>query len=131
MMIHRGLGRTTNQVNGIESVADASANPVAIDRDGGINEADWQALGTSDTINFGSPAYVGMASWQFRKFADATGKRWLDRHWKDRITAGFINSASTNGGRHSILHHFMTLAMQHPMLWGYRSDAVQYPGSAL
>ena len=59
VVIHSGYGHTTNQangiVNGIESVADVTANLVAIDQDGEINEADWQALDASDAIIFGSP----------------------------------------------------------------------------
>jgi NAD(P)H dehydrogenase (quinone) len=37
--------------------------------------------------------------------------------WKDKIAAGFTNSASLNGDKHSTLHYFMTLAMQHSMWW--------------
>jgi multimeric flavodoxin WrbA len=45
---------------------------IAIDADGNITEADWAALDAADAIIFGSPTYMGMASWQFKKFADAT-----------------------------------------------------------
>jgi len=60
---------------------------------------------------------MGMASWQFKKFADASSKAWFTLQWKDKLFAGFTNSASMNGDKHSTLHDFMTLAMQHGGLW--------------
>jgi NAD(P)H dehydrogenase (quinone) len=121
VVFHSGYGHTTNQANaivsGIESVDDVAANAIAIDQEGEITEVDWQALDKSDAIIFGSPTYMGMASWQFKKFADATSKRWFSQDWKNKIAAGFTNSASMNGDKHSTLHYFMTLAMQHSMLW--------------
>jgi NAD(P)H dehydrogenase (quinone) len=121
VVFHSGYGHTTNQANGIlsgiESVDDVAASLIAIDQDGEITEADWQALDASDAIIFGSPTYMGMASWQFKKFADATSKRWFSQEWRNKIAAGFTNSASMNGDKHSTLHYFMTLAMQHSMLW--------------
>jgi multimeric flavodoxin WrbA len=56
-------------------------------------------------------------SWQFKKFADASSKAWFTQQWKDKLFAGFTNSASMNGDKHSTLHYFMTLAMQHSGLW--------------
>jgi NAD(P)H dehydrogenase (quinone) len=121
VVYHSGYGHTTKQaqgvVSGIEGVAEVTANLVAIDQDGNITEADWHALDASDAIIFGSPTYMGMASWQFKKFADATSRRWFNQDWKNKVAAGFTNSASMNGDKHSTLHYFMTLAMQHSMLW--------------
>lgn len=121
VVYHSGYGHTSNVakavVGGIDSVEDATANLIAIDQDGEITESEWQTLDTSDAIIFGSPTYMGTVSWQFKKFADATSKRWFTQDWKDRIAAGFTNSASMNGDKHSTLHYFMTLAMQHSMLW--------------
>lgn len=121
VVYHSGYGHTSNQaraiVSGIDSVDDVDARLIAIDQDGEISESDWQALDESDAIVFGSPTYMGMASWQFKKFADATSRRWFGQAWKDKLAAGFTNSASMNGDKHSTLHYFMTLAMQHAMLW--------------
>ena len=121
VVFHSGYGHTTNQANGIaggiESVDDVNANLITIDQDGEITDEDWQALDESDAIVFGSPTYMGMASWQFKKFADASSKRWFNQDWKNKLAAGFTNSASMNGDKHSTLHYFMTLAMQHSMLW--------------
>ena len=76
VVVHSGYGHTTNQANGIasgiKSIDDVTANVIAIDQVGEIAEANWQALDTSDAIIFGSPTYMGMASRQFKKSADAT-----------------------------------------------------------
>ena len=121
IVYHSGYGHTTNQANavasGIDGIDGVKAALIAIDQNGEISDADWQALDASDAIVFGSPTYMGMASWQFKRFADATSKRWFNQAWKDKIAAGFTNSASMNGDKHSTLHYFMTLAMQHAMLW--------------
>ncbi|HQY07259.1 MAG: flavodoxin family protein [Leptothrix sp. (in: Bacteria)] len=71
----------------------------------------------SQMIVFGSPTYMGTVSWQFKKFADASSKAWFTQGWKDKLFAGFTNSASMNGDKHSTLYYFMTLAMQHSGLW--------------
>ncbi len=121
IVYHSGYGHTTNQAkgvaDGIASLDGVTAHLVSIDQDGEITQADWSSLDHADAIVFGSPTYMGMASWQFKKFADASSKRWAGQAWKDRIAAGFTNSASMNGDKHSTLHYFMTLAMQHSMLW--------------
>jgi len=121
VVYHSGYGHTSNQakgiVDGIEGIDNVTANLIAIDQDGEISEADWHKLDESKAIIFGSPTYMGMASWQFKKFADATSKRWFTQEWKNKLAAGFTNSASMNGDKHSTLHYFMTLAMQHSMLW--------------
>jgi NAD(P)H dehydrogenase (quinone) len=121
VVYHSGYGHTTNQargiVSGIAGVDNVTTKLIAIDQDGELTESDWQLLDASDAIIFGSPTYMGMATWQFKKFADASSKRWFNQVWKDKLAAGFTNSASMNGDKHSTLHYFMTLAMQHSMLW--------------
>ena len=56
VVFHSGYGHTTNQadgiVSGIESVDDVAANPIAIDQEGEITEADWRALDESDAIMY-------------------------------------------------------------------------------
>lgn len=121
VIYHSGYGHTANLanavINGIQAIEDVSPHLIAIDQNGELSEADWLALDASDAIIFGSPTYMGMASWQFKKFADASSKRWMPQAWKNKLAAGFTNSASMNGDKHSTLHYFMTLAMQHSMLW--------------
>ncbi len=121
VVYHSGYGHTTNQaqavIAGINAIDEVTSTLISISPDGEISEAEWEDLDASDTIIFGSPTYMGMVSWHFKRFADASSKRWLNQAWKNKIAAGFTNSASMNGDKHSTLHYFITLAMQHSMLW--------------
>jgi multimeric flavodoxin WrbA len=65
----------------------------------------------------GSPTYMGNVSWQFKKFADASSKRWFTRAWQDKFFAGFSVSASLNGDKGMTLAYLNTLAAQHGGLW--------------
>ena len=115
VVYHSGYGHTKRMA---EAVAKgAAAQLIAIDANGDISEADWLALDQADAIIMGSPTYMGTVSWQFKKFADATSKNWFAQKWKDKIFAGFTNSASTNGDKLSTLQYLMTLAMQHSGIW--------------
>ena len=80
-------------------------------------EGDWAALDASDAIIMGSPTYMGTVSWQFKRFADASSKPWSKQAWKDKVFAGFTNSATMNGDKQSTLQYLFTLAMQHSGLW--------------
>jgi multimeric flavodoxin WrbA len=95
----------------------AGAQLVAIDAEGNLPEGGWDTLGAADAIIMGSPTYMGSVSWQFKKFADASSKPWYSQVWKDKVFAGFTNSATMNGDKHSTLHYLFTLAMQHSGIW--------------
>ena len=95
----------------------AKAQLIAIDAEGNISEADWKALDQASAIIFGSPTYMGMASWQFKKFADATSKQWMSGAWKDKVAGGFTISANLSGDKLSTLQYFITLSMQLGMVW--------------
>ena len=115
VVYHSGYGHTVKQA---EAVAKgAGAELISIDAEGNITEAQWASLNAADAIIFGSPTYMGTVTWQFKKFADASSKAWFTQQWKDKIFAGFTNSASMNGDKHSTLHYFITLAMQHSGIW--------------
>lgn len=118
---HSGFGHTRKQADavrsGVEGNVDVSASTILIDAEGNLPAAAWDELLTADAIIFGAPTYMGSVSWQFKKFADASSKPWFGQAWKDKIAAGFTNSASMNGDKHSTLHYMITLAMQHGMLW--------------
>ena len=45
------------------------------------------------------------------------GKPWFTQAWKDKLFAGFTNSATMNGDKLSTLHYLFTLAMQHGGIW--------------
>ncbi|MEA5098599.1 MAG: flavodoxin family protein [Burkholderiaceae bacterium] len=121
IVYHSGYGHTQRQAEAVLAGANATAGSRArllpIDADGNLNEADWETLQAADAIVFGSPTYMGSVSWQFKKFADASSKIWFTQAWKDKLSAGFTNSASMNGDKSSTLQFLNTLAMQHGMLW--------------
>ena len=115
VVYHSGYGHTERMAR---SVAEgAGATLVAIDAEGNLPANGWDTLQESDAIIMGSPTYMGMASWQFKKFADASSKPWFSRQWKDKLFAGFTNSATMNGDKLSTLHYLFTLAMQHGGIW--------------
>jgi multimeric flavodoxin WrbA len=60
---------------------------------------------------------MGSVSWQFKKFADASSKPWYMKTWRNKLAAGFTNSASLNGDKFNTLMYFFTLSQQHGMLW--------------
>jgi len=115
VIYHSGYGHTQRVA---QFVADgAQAQLIAIDADGNISEAEWAVLDAADAIVFGAPTYMGMVSWQFKKFADASSKRWFSGAWKDKVAGGFTISANLSGDKLSTLQYFMTLSMQHGMVW--------------
>jgi NAD(P)H dehydrogenase (quinone) len=120
IVYHSGYGHTKKQAEAVHAgaaAADASVELIAIDAEGNISDAAWMSLDNADAIVFGSPTYMGMASWQFKKFADASSKPWFSQNWKDKIGAAFTNSATMNGDKLSTLHYMFTLGMQHSMIW--------------
>ena len=115
IVYHSGYGHTKRMA---EAVAEgARGELVGIDAEGNITEAQWATLGKAEAIIFGSPTYMGSVSWQFKKFADASSKPWFSQAWKNKVAAGFTNSATMNGDKHSTLHYLFTLSQQHSMLW--------------
>lgn len=110
-----GYGHTQRMA---EAVAQgAGATLVAVDAEGNVPDSGWATLAAADAIVFGAPTYMGSVPWQFKKFIDATSRIWYTQGWKDKLAAGFTNSASMNGDKLSTLHYLFTLAMQHSMVW--------------
>lgn len=138
VVYHSGYGHTAKQA---EAVAEgAGADLIAVDANGELLESQWATLDAADAIVFGSPTYMGSVSWQFKRFADASSKAWFSQKWKDKVFGGFTNSATMNGDKHSTIHYFMTLAMQHGGVWvgtglmpsnskAAKRDDVNYVGS--
>jgi NAD(P)H dehydrogenase (quinone) len=115
IVFHSGYGHTKKVA---EAIAQTSGGTLlAIDAEGNLPDGGWEQLAAATTIVFGSPTYMGAASWQFKKFADASSKPWFTQQWKDKLAAGFTNSATMNGDKLSTLHYFFTLSQQHGMYW--------------
>ncbi len=115
VVFHSGYGHTQRMAQAVAQGAEAEL--LAIDADGNLPDSAWTSLNEADAIIMGSPTYMGSVSWQFKKFADASSKAWFTQQWKDKLFAGFTNSATMNGDKHSTLHYLFTLAMQHGGLW--------------
>ncbi|MCV2360398.1 flavodoxin family protein [Paucibacter sp. TC2R-5] len=81
------------------------------------NETIWAKLDQADAIIFGSPTFMGGPSAQFKAFADASGDRWSDRKWADKVAAGFTIGSNLNGDQCNTLIYFSVLAAQHGMIW--------------
>jgi NAD(P)H dehydrogenase (quinone) len=121
VVYHSGYGHTQKQAEavlaGLTEDSGIKAMLLSIDSRGIISDEGWDSLDLADTIIFGSPTYMGSVSWQFKKFADDSSKKWFDQIWKDKLVAGFTNSSGMNGDKLSTLHYMFTLSMQHSMIW--------------
>lgn len=117
VVYHSGYGHTAEQakavVRGVESVAGTNAVLIPVEN----VEEHWTTLEAADAIVFGSPTYMGSASAQFKTFMDASSKAWYVRTWKDKIAAGFTNSASQSGDKLNTLIQLAIFAAQHGMIW--------------
>ena len=115
IVYHSGYGHTKKVA---EAVAEGAGGALlVIDAEGNLPDGGWEQLAAADAIVFGSPTYMGGPSWQFKKFADASSKQWFTLAWKDKLAAGFTNSATLNGDKFSSLMYYFTLSQQHGMLW--------------
>jgi NAD(P)H dehydrogenase (quinone) len=82
------------------------------------NEALMKKLDESDGIVFGCATYMGSASAIFKAFLEAAFiPHWMEQRWKDKVAAGFTNSASQSGDKASTLYQLVTFAMQMGMIW--------------
>lgn len=115
---HSGYGHTRRLAEalgeGAASVPGARVQSIDV---AAIDAAGWEALAAADAIVFGAPTYMGGPSAPFKAFADATAKIWLTQGWRDKIAGGFTCSLAMSGDKASTLGYFVTLAMQHGMIW--------------
>ena len=115
IVYHSGYGHTKKVA---EAVAETSRGMLlAIDPEGNLPDGGWEALAAADMIVFGAPTYMGGPSWQFKKVADASSKPWYAQVWKDKIAAGFTNSATLNGDKGGTIQYLHALSQQHGMIW--------------
>ena len=52
-----------------------------------------------------------------KQFMDASSKVWFGHGWKNKIAAGFTNSASWSGDKLATLSQLAVFAAQHGMIW--------------
>lgn len=116
-----GYGHTEKQAQAVErgaaSVAGTQVTVLRIDQDGNLPDGWSETLAAQDAVIYGSPTYMGGPAWQFKKFADASSKLWVQQGLKDTLAAGFTNSASVNGDKFSTIQYLFTLSQQHGQVW--------------
>lgn len=121
VLSHSGYGHTQKLAEavfaGVQAIQGIAAEHIMISQEGIITEENWSSLAAAQGIIFGCPTYMGGPSWQFKRVADASSKPWFGAEWKDKLAAGFTNSASINGDKFSTIEYLITLSMQHGMLW--------------
>lgn len=118
IVYHSGYGHTDRQAQavarGAGSVEGATARLIRVEE----AEQHWDDLNAADAIIFGAPTYFGSASAEFKRFAEASVKVWVDDlPWRDKLAAGFTNSKTMSGDKLNTLLSFVILAAQHGMQW--------------
>ncbi len=117
VVYHSGYGHTAVQAEavarGARSIAGTTVQLAKVED----VEQHWPDLAAADAIIFGAPTYMGSASAAFKAFMDASSKAWAGQDWKDKIAAGFTNSASQSGDKLNTLQQLAVFAAQHSMVW--------------
>ena len=77
-----------------------------------------EELDAADVIVFGCPTYMGSGSAALKTFMEETLRpQFLEQRWKDKLAAGFTNSAGMSGDKLLTLQQLAGFAAQHGMLW--------------
>jgi len=117
IVFHSGYGHTAavaqSVKRGAEQVSETAVYLVPVQE----IETSWDRLHQADAIIFGSPTYMGSASAEFKKFMEASSHFWMEEKWKDKLAAGFTNSASQSGDKLNTLIQLAVFAAQHGMIW--------------
>lgn len=117
IVYHSGYGHTKVQaeavLRGAGQVAGVEARLIKVEE----HDAHWDVFDGADAIILGAPTYMAGASAAFKAFLDATSSRWAEQRWKDKLAAGFTNSAGYSGDKLATLQQFNLFAMQHGMVW--------------
>ena len=117
IVYHSGYGHTAVLAEavrqGVESVPGSQALLLKAE------EADqhFEELAAAKAIIFGAPTYMGSLSAGFKTFMEASSKLFAKQLWKDKLAAGFTNSASQSGDKLISLLQLAIFASQHGMLW--------------
>ncbi len=115
---HSAKGRTAALAMAVAEGAEAggaSVTVVPVDR---IDDDGWRTLADADAIIFGCPTHMGSVSGAMKAFMDASSERaWFTQSWKDKLAAGFTNSASLSGDKLNTLVQLSVFAAQHSMVW--------------
>lgn len=78
----------------------------------------WKTLDAADAIVFGCPTYMGSGSAAMKAFMEESlHPQFLEQRWKDKLAAGFTNSAGMSGDKLATLQQLAGFAAQHGMVW--------------
>ncbi len=117
IVYHSGYGHTQRQAEAVAEGVAAVAGVKAVLIPVAEAEARSAELEAASGIIFGAPTYMGSASAPFKAFMDWSSKPWGARAWKDKLAAGFTNSASQSGDKLNTLIQLAVFAAQHGMIW--------------
>jgi len=114
VIYHSGNGHTATVAASLaQGVVDAGAKVTLLDAKQAIEQL--SALAQHDGFVFGSPTYMGSASADFKHFMEET--RIIRGQLKNKVAAGFTNSASQSGDKLNTLIQLSIFAAQHGMIW--------------
>lgn len=114
---HSGYGHTEVLASAVASGVENAGATAAMVSVADPDAIDWNTLADADAIIFGSPTYMGSVSAPFKAFMDASSKVWAEQGWKDKLAAGFTNSASYSGDKLNSLVQMTVYAAQQGMIW--------------
>lgn len=117
IIFHSGFGHTRVQAEAVQRGALSVPGCEAVLIDAEQVGEHWDVLDRAEAIIFGTPTYMAGPSAPFKAFLDATSTRWAEQRWKDKLAAGFTNSAGANGDKLATLQQLALFAMQHGMVW--------------
>ncbi len=119
IVYHSGYGHTGRQAqavkSGVEQVGGTEALLLTVEE----AQTRWDDLASAEAIIFGAPTYMAGATAQFKAFEEATSRAVMAKGflWKDKISAGFTNSAARAGDKLATLIQMALFAAQHGMHW--------------
>lgn len=116
IVFHSNYGHTRRVAQAIQQGASTMVQTHLVDV-ATISEHDWQCLDHADMIVFGTAVYLGGVTADFKAFMDSTSRRWVNRTWQGKLSAGFANSGGLSGDKLAVLQSLCLFAMQHGMNW--------------
>lgn len=119
IVYHSGYGHTERQAQAVaKGASEVSNTEVVLVKVDQVSEH-WGTLEGAHALIFGAPTYMGSASSAFKAFMDATSHTVFAKGglWRDKIAAGFTNSAARSGDKLVTLQQIAIFAAQHGMHW--------------
>lgn len=118
---HSGYGHTAaiakSVLEGAAAAPGTEARLFKVEDFPSPSEGPWDWLASADAIIFGAPTYMGSVSAPMKQFMDLTSRQFALGAWKNKVAAGFTNSAAWSGDKLASLVAFAVFAAQHGMVW--------------